>query len=44
MMNESDERMINLASTGYNGDRGELGVWNLKDILTGCYMSNQPGN
>ena len=34
----TDERMINLASTGYNGQTGELGVWNLKDIITGRYL------
>lgn len=41
---ESDEKLINLASTGYNGERGELAVWNLRDIITGCFLGSQTRN
>ena len=38
LLDVTDERLLNLASTGYNGERGELGVWNLKDIIRGTYL------
>lgn len=38
LLDVTDERLINLASTGFNGERGELGIWNLKDIIRGSYI------
>ena len=38
LTHETDDRLINLASAGYNGEKGELGVWNLKDIIVGRYL------
>ena len=38
LSHDTDDRLINLASTCYNGERGELGVWNLRDIIVGKYI------
>lgn len=40
LLDETDERLINLASTAYNGERGELGVWNLRDIIRGTCLKS----
>lgn len=45
LLDVTDERLINLASTAYNGERGEFGVWNLRDIIRGsCLPSDRLDN